>query len=728
MLDELLEELAAKLIEKESIPDILENAFAQQKEFIKDKTKQKVLFCTRRSAKSFTAGLYLVVEALRNPGCNCLFIGLTRASAKAIIWKDILSIIDQKYSLGASFNQTELTMTLPNGSVISVTGVDVDEAEMYKLLGRKYRLVCIDEASMYTIDVRNLVYGVLSPAMVDPNENNESGTICLMGTASNFPRGLFYDVTVGKENGWKLFSWTAYDNPYVAAKWEEALEKIRVERPLYMETPQYKQWYLNQWVIDEEKLVYRFDMGRNLTNGIPHISRPETWTYVLGVDTGWEDDSAFVLTAYHENDPNLYILKTFHRKKMFFEDKEGRPDFGVVDKIRQFMADPVYAPHKVIIDGANKQGVESMKQRSAIPFEYADKQDKATFIELCNSDLIQGNIKIIDKPENRPLWDEMASLVWVTDGDKIKYPKKEHPALSNHLCFIAGTKVLTPNGEINIESLKVGDLVTTENGINSIQAIMNSKADTVKLTLNTGETIVCTPNHPFKVCDTWIPAKDLLHKCLTTRNIFSVKEKSILKELNIPKRKLNIFIERFGNIIMDQFRKVSTFITKMKIDPIIKLKISSAYQQGPTSENIKRSEVTMETVKETWNTWITSEAMQVHGIDPKKVDNGIGSIMRYKNVNLIEENGINEVYNISVANDPTYYINDILVSNCDAFLYAWRCGYHYASIPAAKKITVGSRDWYMKQSESIWEKEREYLEKQGQRGDWPSEGSLGELG
>lgn len=414
-----------KFLDYSKIPNILSSAFPKQTEFIKHPAKQKSLFCTRRSAKSFTAGLYLVYEAVLNPGCNCLFIGLTRASAKAIIWKDILTIIDLKYGIKASFNQTELTMTLPNGSVISVTGADADEKEMHKLLGRKFRLVCIDEASMYTVDLRNLVYGVLGPAMVDPNEEGESGTICLMGTASDFPRGLFYDITIGKEKGWEQFHWTAFDNPYVAKKWEEALEKIKLERPTYMETPQYKQWYLNQWVVDEEKLVYRFDTNRNLTRLVPMLPF-DGWSYVLGVDTGWEDDSAFVLTAYHTNDPYLYVLKTFKKKKMTFDD--------VVLKIEEYMRDKSCAPQRVIIDGANKQGVESMRQRSSIPFEFAEKQDKATFIELANNDLIQGSIKILEVDTNHELWEEMASLVWMTDGDKIKYPKKEHPALPNHLC------------------------------------------------------------------------------------------------------------------------------------------------------------------------------------------------------------------------------------------------------------------------------------------------------
>lgn len=426
-MNNLVDILLEKWVAEQSKPDVLSQAFSQQKAFITNKGKQKALFCTRRSAKSYTAGMYLVYEALNNPRSNCLFIGLTRASAKAIIWKDILQVLDTRYNLGASFNQTDLTMTFPNGSVIAVTGVDVDEREMNKLLGRKYRLVTIDEASMYTIDLRNLVYGVLGPAMVDPNDNDESGTICLMGTASDFPRGLFYDITTGVEKSWELFTWTAHDNPFVARKWQEALDKIRDERPSYMETPQFKQWYLNKWVVDEEKLVYRFDVSRNLCSVLPHL-RHDDWTYVLGVDTGWEDDSAFVLTGYNAHNPNphMYVIKSFHKKRMTFDD--------VSNKIREFMNDKEFAPHKIIIDGANKQGVESMRQRSSIPFEFADKQDKVTFIELLNSDLIQGVVKILNTDDNRDLWKEMCSLVWVTDGDKIKYPKKEHPSLPNHLC------------------------------------------------------------------------------------------------------------------------------------------------------------------------------------------------------------------------------------------------------------------------------------------------------
>ena len=367
-------------------------------------------------------------EALKNPGTNCLFVGLTRASAKAIIWKDVLRVIDRMHGLKARFNLTELTMTLSNGSVIRLAGIDSDESDMLKLLGAKYRLVCIDEASLYSVDVRNLVYGILKPAMTDPNASGQRGTICLTGTSSNFTRGLFYDVTTGRETCWALHTWSALDNPHVARQWQEELDEIALKRPLYMETPQFKQWYLNQWVVDEDKLVYRYGEDRNVFTELPRLA-PEGWSFVLGVDLGYEDDTAFTLSAYHVNDPNLYILRTFKRKHMLFEDKPGK--VSVISKIEEFMRHPTQAPQRIIVDGAVKKAVETMRVRSSIPFEYADKTGKADYIELMNADLIQGKIKL--HKDCTELRDECMSLVWMTDGDKIRLPKKENPSLSNHL-------------------------------------------------------------------------------------------------------------------------------------------------------------------------------------------------------------------------------------------------------------------------------------------------------
>lgn len=401
----------------EDIPDLLDDQFPQQTSFILDPSRLKALFCTRRAAKSYTGGLYMIKECLDNPGINCLFIGLTRATAEGIVWKDILKVIDRKHDLQISFNQSKLTATFPNGSVIWVTGVDADEDEMNKLLGKKYKLVILDEASMYSVNLHQLVYGVLKPAIAD-----QRGTICMMGTSSNIISGLFFDITNKIEPGWKLHTWTAFDNPYVAKQWAEEIEDIKTHRPLFMNTTLYKQWYLNQWVVDEDKLVYKYRSDLNDYKIFPYYAYGK-WDYVLGVDQGYEDPSAFAVCAFHENDPNLYIVETFKQTKMDITD--------VANKIK-FFQNKYPQIYKVIIDGSAKQAVEEIQRRHGIALQAADKTGKSDFIEIMNAEFIQSKIKI-NPILSQDLISEYKSLVWELDGEKISIPRKENAACQNHL-------------------------------------------------------------------------------------------------------------------------------------------------------------------------------------------------------------------------------------------------------------------------------------------------------
>lgn len=415
-MSDILVKYHRALKKKSKAFNLHEAAFPQQLAFIEDQARLKALFCTRRAAKSYTGGLYLVDTALRHPGSNCLFIGLTRQSAHGIIWKDILRELDRKYKLNIKFNETLLTATFPNGSVIWVTGADTDEQEMNKLLGKKYKLVVIDEASMYTINMHQLVYGVVKPATAD-----QRGTICLLGTASNITRGLFYDISNHREPGWSLHTWTAYDNPHVKTQWTEEIEEIRTARPLFMETALFKQWYLNRWVIDEDALVYKFKRGHNDINGLPIFDTP--YRYVLGIDLGHSPDpSAFVVAGYNDASPLLFVVHT---------EKHLQMDITAVsEKVKAL--DKIYNFEAKIIDGSMKMAIAEMNTRHNVNVIPADKTGKEHWINLLNSDLIQRRICFL--PQTEDLKKEMEGLVWETDNGKIKVPRKEHPNLDNHLC------------------------------------------------------------------------------------------------------------------------------------------------------------------------------------------------------------------------------------------------------------------------------------------------------
>lgn len=395
--------------------DLNKIAFTKQLEFIHDPSKLKALFCTRRAAKSYTGGLYLVSEALRHDSINCLYIGLTRLSAKGIIWKDVLKDINKRNNLELQFNGSELTATTRNGSIIYVTGADADEDEMEKLLGKKYRLVIIDEAASFTVDLKRLIYGILKPATVD-----QGGTICLLGTSGNLTTGLFFDITTRAEQGWKLFEWSAFDNPHVAKQWQEELDDIAKNRPLFMETPLFKQWYLNEWVIDLEKLVYRFAYSRNEYHSLPVLSHlgGTSVQFVLGVDLGYDPDpSAFVVVAFHPHDPCLYILEAFKQTEMDITD--------VATKIKYYKHS--FSIDRVVIDGANKQAVMEIQKRHDVGLTTADKTGKVDFIAIMNAEFIQGKIKL--SKDCQKLKDEYLNLIW---NDK-SLKREEHPNCENHL-------------------------------------------------------------------------------------------------------------------------------------------------------------------------------------------------------------------------------------------------------------------------------------------------------
>lgn len=390
----------------------LSSSFKQQTDFINDPARLKAAICTRRAGKSYGMGEYAIKTCCENPGSSVLLIGLTRESIKRIYIKDVLSVINSRYNLGAEFNKSELSMTFPNGSVLYMAGADADESEMLKFLGQKFRLVIIDESSMYTnIDLRELVYAILKPAVADYR-----GTIALIGTPSNFTNSLFFDITTGKEGGWSTHTWTAYDNPHIAAQWKEEMDFLKLHQPGIESTPRFRQHYLGEWYVDLSALVYKYSAELNTAASLPldHV-----YHYVLGVDLGYEDATAFVLGAYSFYDPRLFIVSVFKESKMLLSD--------VAMKI-QFYLDR-YQVGTVVVDGAAKQAVEEMKQRYSLPLISTEKTHKRDFIELMNTDLRTGKVVVL--PGCDALTEEWALLIW-DDKQRKGGNWIEHSGCENH--------------------------------------------------------------------------------------------------------------------------------------------------------------------------------------------------------------------------------------------------------------------------------------------------------
>jgi len=386
-------------------PNLLKNSFSQQTAFIQDPCRLKALLGTRRMAKTYSAGLYLLKTALDRPNTSSVYLGLTRDTAKRIVWNDVLKSIVKKHKIeGVKWNETELTATLPNGSIIYVLGVNDSDSEVDKLLGKKFALAVIDEAASYTIDLHNLVYKILLPALADLG-----GTCCLIGTPDNLKRGLFYDLTRDvpcqpptrtDRQGWSIHTWSTWDNPFTCKQWEETINKLRVDDPHVDEQPWFQQHYLGKWTIDDSAKIYRYSAERNGWDGrLPEQRSP--YHYTLGIDLGFADATALVVLAYHDYDPCVYILRG--------EKRVGKTISEVADWIKEWNG--YYPFEAMVVDGANKQAVQEMVKHHALPLQAAEKSDKVSFIRIMNSDFISGKIRV-DRVGCKDLIDEWDQLVW----------------------------------------------------------------------------------------------------------------------------------------------------------------------------------------------------------------------------------------------------------------------------------------------------------------------------
>ena len=391
--------------------NLLTPEFKAQNDFISDPARLKAALTTRRSGKSMGCGVYAVKTAMEFPGCNILILGLTRQSVKSVFWKDILTFLNKKHNLGMDPNKADLTMTFPNGSVIRLSGADDSPEEADKLLGCKYKLIIIDEAASFRQDLTRIVYETLLPTTTD-----ERGTICLVGTPGDVVKGMFFEITTHTHAArkWSLHKWTASDNPFMKEQWEEELQEMLKTNPRIEETPWFQRMCLGQWVVDTDNLIYRL----NDWNVIP--ARDERLDQiVLSIDLGFNDASAFVVGAYNAKvSDKLQIIEVFKQSEMDVTD--------VAEKIRYFQSK--YEISAMITDPASKQVVEELKRRYSLPLRPAEKVDKMRHVEIVNSELKLGRIKILEGCGE--LLSELRGLVKDPKSDRWA----EHPGCENNSC------------------------------------------------------------------------------------------------------------------------------------------------------------------------------------------------------------------------------------------------------------------------------------------------------
>ena len=390
---------------------------SKQLEVIHHPAKVKTIRTGRRGGKTHLLARYLLKVAQDRANALCLFAALTRPSAKRLIWGE-LHRVNTKYKLGCSFNNQDLTCTLPNGSQIWLAGA-TRGAEIEKLRGHPFDLVCCDESGSFGEEFEYLLKEVLNASLEDYD-----GTLVLAGTPNAAAAGAFFDYDTSTAEHVAHFHWTVLDNPnfprwagkrnwkQLAAAWWKA--KIKREGWTEDDPVMHREW-LAKWVRDANRLVYQTNESM-LLDALP---KGEEFALILGGDLGWNDQKTIQPLFCSTTTNKLIYGESFARSQMLIDD--------YADVLKQYIAR--YKPGAVVCDAGalGKDIIEHLRAVHSIPVIAAEKTQKPANIRFLNSALKRCRVFFL--PEAKPLFAQMAILQW-----KDKYQLTTDQSFREDLC------------------------------------------------------------------------------------------------------------------------------------------------------------------------------------------------------------------------------------------------------------------------------------------------------
>lgn len=178
-----------------------------QTALVNDPVRFKVVPAGRRSGKTERAKRFVVREAMREPG-PYFVAAPTRDQVKRIYWSDLKRLCFTSVLGDRSVSESELQIRLPNGSTISLIGLDQPQ----RMEGVFWAGGIIDEIA----DVRENAWAEnISPALdtYNPTRPGYRAWCWLIGV----PDGLnhYYEMAeYAKTSGdpeWKLYTWKSAD-------------------------------------------------------------------------------------------------------------------------------------------------------------------------------------------------------------------------------------------------------------------------------------------------------------------------------------------------------------------------------------------------------------------------------------------------------------------------------------------------------------------------------------
>ena len=258
---------------------------APQDIIAKDPHRFKVVIAGRRFGKTFLSIRQLCFAA-KEPNREVFYITSSYRSAKMIVWKPLKRrLLDLRWA--AKVNESELSITLKNGSTISLKGAENPDS----LRGPSLSYCVIDEMAEVDPD---LFYEVIRPALAD-----QQGGAMFIGT----PKGKgnwSYDLFTMEENheDWKSWQFKTIDGGWVKPEEIEAARKELDERT-------FRQEFEATFETFEGVVAYKFSREHNIKT----LPAPDLRTLHIGMDF---NTSPVTAAVYVQQGKEMYQIDEVH--------------------------------------------------------------------------------------------------------------------------------------------------------------------------------------------------------------------------------------------------------------------------------------------------------------------------------------------------------------------------------------------------------------------------------
>lgn len=373
-----------------------------QRKLLGSKSRKIIVNVARQQGKSTTAAAKAVHRCVLFPKSVVLIVAPAVPQAGELRRKIDDHLRNLKMEVQVSVdNKRELEFE--NGSRIIIVAADEDTVRSYTA-----DMILEDEAAL----VADAVYEAMEPMLL-----TTGGQHILLGTPKgkkdhHFP-SIWHDVPLkGQTNEWDRYEVTAWQNSRIP---KGVLQALRDEKERRGKLWWFQQEYECSFVAAAQGLCYPWERVKNSSPALA-LDRGHGWQYVLGIDYGYNDSTAFAVLGWQRDDPCVYIIESM--------DKRGLTPSEAAALALAYTKKYPFARMIGDTGGLGKGYVEEARRRYKLPIQPAEKNNKRGYIEIMSGDMRMGLIKTF--PGNNALTAEWQGLPWDEEREMPAEGHKDH--------------------------------------------------------------------------------------------------------------------------------------------------------------------------------------------------------------------------------------------------------------------------------------------------------------